>query len=248
MQGNYDRARKDYLQALRASESVENASEIAIIRFNLARVYREIGQPGEAHAQLDALFADSALPSPPETLAAAAALKSRLYLEGNQSSLASSWAEKGEGYCKKSCPVEGSLLLLRAQLAQRDSRLDEAAKFADSAASALGAGTQQMELANARRLSGEISMAKNDFAGATWSFQQALEIDQKLGIPAKIRLDLLRLGAANERAGDAKAALRFFARALSVSDAMGNAKGADEVRAYMKDLQKTPEVTTSEPR
>lgn len=248
LQGEYERAKNDYLQALRINQSVENAAEIAIIRFNLARVFRELAHPEQAHLQLDALFSESALPYPSDTLAAAAALKSQFFLEGNEPSLALSWVEKGDGYCQKKCPVTGSLLLLRAQLAQRDGRLDEALKFADGAVSALNSGTQQMELANAQRLTGEISLAKNDFARAIQLFQQALAVDQKLGIPGKIRLDLLRLGTSHERAGEAKTALHFYVRALTVSDAMGSVQGADEVRAHMKGLQTPPEVTTSEQR
>jgi tetratricopeptide (TPR) repeat protein len=248
LQGEYENAKNDYLQALRINQSVENAAAIAIIRFNLARVYRELAHPEQAHLQLDALFSESVLPYPPATLAAAAALKSQFYLEGNEPSQALSWIEKGDGYCQNKCPVAGSLLLLRAQLAQRDNRMDEALKFADGAVAALNSGNQQMELANAQRLSGEISLAKKDFARAIQSFQQALVADQKLGVPGKIRLDLLRLGTAYERAGDAKTALHFYARALTVSDAMGSVQGADEVRAFMKSLQKTPEVKTPGPQ
>lgn len=248
LKGEYEKARNDYLQALRIHQSVENAAAIAVVRFNLARVLHEQAHPEQAHLQLDALFFEPALPYPSDTLAAAAALKSQFYLESNEPSQALSWVEKGEGYCQKSCSVAGSLLLARAQVAQRDNRLDEALKFADGAVSALNSGTQQMELANAQRLSGEISLAKNDFARAIPMFQQALAVDQKLGIPGKIRLDLLRLGAAHERSGDAKTALHFYARALTVSEAMDSAQGVDEVRAHMKGLQKTPEVTIPEPR
>lgn len=248
LQGEYEGAKHDYLLALRIHQSVENAAEIAIMRFNLARVFREQAHPEQAHLQLDALFSEPALPYPPATLAAAAALKSQFYLEGSEPSLALSWAEKGEGYCRKNCTVAGSLLLLRAQLAQRDNRLDEALKFADDAVAALNSGVQQMELANAQRFSGEISLARNDFTRAIHSFQQALALDQKLGIPGKIRLDLLRLGAAHERAGAANTALHFYARALNVSDAMGSVQGADEVRAYMKGLQNNSAVNTPEPR
>lgn len=248
LQGEYERAKNDYLQALRINQSVENAAEIAILRFNLARVFRELAQPEQAHLQLEALFSDTALTYPAATLAAAAALKSQLYLDVNELPLALSWIEKADGNCQKKCTVAGSLLLLRAQLAQRDKRLDEALKFADDAVAALNSGMQQMELANAQRISGEISMAKNDFIRAIQSFQQAYAIDQKLGIPGRIRLDLLRLATAHERAGATATALPYYARALAVSEAMGSAQGADEVRGLMKGLQGLPEVKPPEPK
>lgn len=246
IQGEYERAKKDYRQALRINQSVENAAGIAILRFNLARVFRELAQLELAHLQLDALFSEPTLAYPSDTLVAAAVLKSQLHLESNEPSLALSWVEKGERLCQKSCSVAGSLLLLRAQLAQRDHRLDEALKFAADAEAALKSGMQQVELANAQRLSGEISLAKNDFIKAVQSFQQALAIDQKLGLPGKIRLDLLRLGTANERAGAVTTALHFYTRALAVSVAMNSAQGADEVRDHMKNMQNNPEVKTLE--
>lgn len=245
LQGEYERAKNDYLQALRINQSVENAAEIAIVRFNLARVFRELAHPEQAQLQLDALFSEPVLPYPPATLAAASALKSQYYVESNEPAMALSWIEKGEEYCQKKCAVAGSLLLLRAQLAQRDNRLGEAAKFAEEAVAALKPGKQQMELANAQRLSGEISMARNDFSRAITSFQQAYTIDQKLGIPGKIRLDLLRLGEVHERTGARSTALHYYTRATVVSDAMGSKQGADEVRARMKGLQERPEVKAS---
>jgi tetratricopeptide (TPR) repeat protein len=248
LQGEYGRAKDDYLQALRINQSVENVPEIAIARFNLARVFRELARSDQAHLHLDALFSEPALPYPADTLAAAAALKGQLHLEGSQPTLALPWIEKGEGYCRKSCAVAGSLLLLRAQVAQRDGKLDEALRFADNAVSALNSDTQQMELANAQRLSGEISMAKKDYARAIQSFQQAFAADQKLGVPAKIRLDLVRLGAAHEHSGAAKSALHYYARALAVSEGMGSAQAADEIRTYIRGLQGSSEAITPEPR
>lgn len=246
LHGEYERAKNDYQQALHINQSIENAAGIAAMRINLARVFRELALSAQAHLQLDALFSEPALPYPSDALAAASALKSLLYLEGNAPSPALSWVEKGETHCQKKCTVAGSLLLLRAQLAQRDNRLDEALEFANDAA--LNSGSQQIELANAQRLAGEISLARSDFARAIQMFRQALAIDQKLGIPGKIRLDLLWLGAAHERSGAATAAWNFYARALTVSDAMGSKQGADEVRARMERLQKSPATGTPEPR
>ena len=248
LQGEYERAADEYLKALRISQSVENTAEIAILRFNLARALRESGHPESAHQHLDALFSEPVLPYPPATLAAAAALKSQLYLEGGELIPASRWVEKGGELCQSKCAAAGSLLLLRAQLAQREGRFDEALKFAEEAVSALNSGRQQIELANAHRLSGEISMQKNDLSGAYPSFLKALAIDQKSGAPGKIRLDLLCLGMAYERAGEVGTALHYYHRALSVSEGIGTAKGVDEVRVLIQNLQGTPETRATGPR
>ncbi|HEX5338481.1 MAG TPA: tetratricopeptide repeat protein [Gallionella sp.] len=243
-QQDYAQALDDYAQALRIDQSIENAAGIAISRYNLARVLRETARTDQAHLQLDALFAQPALPYPAATLAAAAALQGLLYLESNELSRASLWLDKGAAHCRNTCPVAGSLLLLRAQLALRNDRLDEAGKLADDAIAALSPGAQPMELANALRLSGDIGLAKRDTAKAIASFEQALAIDQKLGLPARIRLDLLRLGNAHARTGAVNNAQDFYLRALTVSEAMGNAKEADEVRAFLKNPGDTPGAKT----
>ncbi|MBK9160567.1 MAG: tetratricopeptide repeat protein [Nitrosomonadales bacterium] len=228
LQGDHERALSDYAQALRIDQSIENAAGIAVNRFNLARVFRETARPDLAHLQLEALFAQPALAYPPHSLAAAAALRGQLYFEGGGMPSAASWVARGEALCEEKCPVAGSLLLLRAQLAWCGGNLDEAGKLADESVAALKPGGQPVELANALRLSGEIGLAKQDHAGAIRWLEQALALDQRLGIPTRIRLDLLRLGEAHERSGATGQAGDFYARAAAVGQATGR-KGGDKV-------------------
>lgn len=230
LQGEYGRARDGYLEALHIHQSVENVREIAVTRINLARTWRELAHPRHAHHQLDALFVSPLTGYPPDLLTAAAALKSQLYLESGEPLLALDWAGKGEAFCQNKCPSAGTLLLLRARLARYAGDLDGALKRAGEAVSVLAAGTQKLEWANAHRLSGEISLEMNDPAQAIRSFQQAYAIDQKLGMPHKIHLDLLRLSTAHERTGETEMARLYSARARAVAAAMQHAHGASGIR------------------
>jgi hypothetical protein len=70
----------------------------------------------------------------------------------------------------------------------------------------------------------------NDPAQAIRSFRQAYTIDQKLGVSGRIHLDLLRLSAAHERAGETAMARLYSARARAVAEAMQHAHGTSEIR------------------
>jgi tetratricopeptide (TPR) repeat protein len=227
VQGDYVRALHEYGLALRANLAIENAAGIAIERINLARVWREMSRYDQAHIQLDALFVAPVLPYPEASLAAAAALQARLYLEEDATASVVRWVERGEVLCQKKCPVAASLLLLRAQLAMREQRFTEARKLVDEVVGLLNVPQQSVELANALRLSGEIYFASHNDEHAIAQFQLALAQDQKLGLPAKIRLDLLRLAQTAEHAGKKSDAQNYADRAQSVSRATGDSHVAD---------------------
>lgn len=227
VQGDYARALNEYGLALRANQAIENAAGIAIARINLARTWRELSRYDQAHVQLDALFAAPVLAYPVTSLAAAATLQAQLYLESDATEAVVHWLGRGETLCQRKCPVAGSLLLLRAQLALRDRHLQEAGKLADEAVGLLNPEQQAIELANALRLSGEIYFANHDDEKAAAQFELALALDQKSGLPGKIRLDLLRLAQTAEHAGKKTDAQNYAARAQAVNRAIGNAQRVD---------------------
>lgn len=221
-QGELLRAAAEYAQALRGAQALEDALGIAVARINLARVWREMARYDLSHHELAALFGPPQLAYPASSLAAAAAMQSQLYLEQGDRVAAADWLARGEAACLPGCEFKPSLQLLRAQLAMREHRLDEANKLVDDALAALKSPAQTIELANALRLSGELAYAANDDARAIAQFEQALALDQKLGLPLKIRLDLSRLAQASARAGKKADAENYTARA----DAVGRASGA----------------------
>lgn len=221
-QGELHRAAVEYEQALRGAQAIEDATAIAVARINLARVWRNLSRYDLSHQQLAALFSAPQLVYPPTSLSAAAVMQAQLYMEQGEMTSAEDWLAHGETLCASGCEFKASLQLLRAQLAMRDHHLDEANKLVDDAIAALKSPAQSIELANALRLSGELAYAANDEARAIVRFEQALALDQKLGLPIKIRLDLGRLAQTSARAGKATEAESYAARA----DAVGRASGA----------------------
>ncbi|HEX9184348.1 MAG TPA: hypothetical protein VF876_13930, partial [Burkholderiales bacterium] len=93
------------------------------------------------------------------------------------------------------------------------------------------AASDAAEAANALRLRGMAAIAAGDGAGATAPLAEALAIDQGLGAPRKIALDLMGLGRASALRGEREAARGYYARALAVSEADRDAALASEARA-----------------
>ena len=221
-QGELNRAVVEYQQSLRGAQAIEDVTAIAVARINLARVWRELSRYDLSHQQLAALFGAPQLAYPPSSMSAAAVMQAQLYMEQGEMAYAADWLARGEALCSSGCEFKASLQLLRAQLAMREHHLDEANKLVDDAIGALKSPAQSIELANALRLSGELAYAASDDARAIARLEQALALDQKLGLPAKIRLDLSRLAQASARAGKVTEAGNYAARA----DAVGRASGA----------------------
>lgn len=217
--GDLPRAAAEYQVALRGAQAIEDAAGIAVARINFARVLRGSGRYEQSHQQLAALFSAPQLAYPANSLAAAAIMQGQLYLEQEDIAAATEWAARGEQICQSGCEVRPSLQLLRAQLAMRNHRLDEANKLVDDALGALNSPAQAIEQANALRLSGELAYAAQDDVRAISRFEQALALDQKLGLPLKIRLDLSRLAQTTARARRTVEAANYAARA----DAVGRA-------------------------
>lgn len=223
LQADYVSALTEYAQGLRVNLSIENAAGIATSRINLARVWRELARPEAAHTQLDALFAAPVLPYPATSLAAAASLQAQLYLENNDTVSAAQWLDRGVDLCQKNCALAASLAVLRTQLLMREKNYTAARSVVDEAVKTLQTSHQIVEWANALRLSGEIYFAQGDEVSAMEKFAQALALDQKLGLPTKIHLDLLRLAETATHAGKIAEAKNYTARAEAVSQAMRDA-------------------------
>lgn len=215
-QGDLARAAKEYQQAVQGAQAIEDAAGIATASINLARVWRGAGRYPLAHQQLAALFDAPQLVYPADLLAVAAILQGQLYLEQDEIAAATDWAARAEPLCASGCEVRPSLRLLQAQLAMRAQRWDAAAKLIADALGSLNAPAQAMERANALRLAGEVAYAQQDDARASARFAEALALDQRLGLPNKISLDLNRLAQSAKRAGRAAEAANYEARAAAV--------------------------------
>lgn len=236
-QGEWPRALAQYQNALRLNQSLENTAGIATNRLNLARTYRAMNQTAQAHGELDALLAQPALAYPERHLAEAAALQAVLYLgERNFAATRQSIAE-GQRHCRQDCDAGPSLLLLQGQLELREGAPQRAFAPLNAALARLQTPGQEEERSNALRLLGEAWLAQARPDQARPLFEQALELDRHTGLPAKISLDLLRLGEASQHAGEVSQARIYFQRAATVSRSGADEKG---LAAAQQRLQALP--------
>ena len=90
--------------------------------------------------------------------------------------------------------------------------------------------------AEAARLAGLLALDAGDApGGARWA-ARALELDKRLGLEAKIFLDLVGLGRSAQGQGRAGEARGWFERARAVALAAGDEAGATEAAALLEGL------------
>ncbi|MFH2140556.1 MAG: hypothetical protein ABII63_07145 [Pseudomonadota bacterium] len=213
--GDYRVALRQYEMALQVDVAVENIAGIAIDMLNLARVNQMLGRLEIANAYLDKLLQDSALEYGTPYLATAATQKSLLMLQQGDVNGAQLWLQKASAWCAAECTLTSVIDNARAAIALREKDSDQALHWAERAASA-SRGDSPLEYANALRYMSEAQLMRSEFATASRLADEALVVDKSLGLPEKIKQDLLLLAAAHEGLGDTEQAKRYRERASRI--------------------------------
>ncbi len=213
--GDYHVALRQYEMALQVDVAVENIPGIATDMLNLARVNQMLGRQDMADAYLDKLLQDNALEYEKRYLAAAATQKSLLLLTRGDVSGARLWLEKASAWCVAECTLAGVIDNTRAAIALRQNDTEQALHWADRAASS-SRSAAPLEYANALRYMSEARLRRGEFATALRLADEALAVDKRLGLPEKIKQDLLLSADAYEGQGDAEQAMRFRRRASRI--------------------------------
>jgi tetratricopeptide (TPR) repeat protein len=233
--GDATQARVLYERALAAAESVEDFALAGTMLLNLALVQGAAGDLAGAQARVDRIVSapqryGSAL------VARAAARKALLYLDAPDVDAALGWAARAQAACAAPCELDATLDNLRAHAALQRGDAVSAAQLALRAAARAVQLEQAVEQANALRLLGRARSAQGQGDSAAEALALALAIDQRLGLPERVALDLIDAGE-NERArGQHAAAREFFERALVVYQAAGKTAAADGVRTRIAAL------------
>jgi len=235
--GHYETALAGYREALQISRAIEHVDGTAANLLDLAAAYRVVGDGEKAARAVDEILADGKHAFPPAQRAAAAYLRALLYADANALPDASRLAAQALALCRESaCGSAGRIVNLQARIAF----------LAGDRVSALGSALEALRLnrkakadeetsnslriaADVRSLSGELAKAEEDYA-------EALALDKKLGLAAKIHLDLIRLGdvaAGQLRAEDARA---YYQRALDVSRGAADERGMTEAAERIRGL------------
>jgi tetratricopeptide (TPR) repeat protein len=234
--GDLDGAARSYREALRASQSLEDADGIAANAVNLSIVYQRLGKPAEARASLAPVLEHPRLKFPPERLAQAALRRSLIDLDERRYAGAGEWAGRAESQCNGACSLSAAIQNVKSQLALEAGQTDDAAASAGRALAASRASGDRSEEANALRLLGISAVRSGDTAAAHAHLVSALEIDRELAAPRKIWLDLVWLGRISAMRGERDSARGYYERALAVSEADRDAKASAEVRVLIDAL------------
>jgi tetratricopeptide (TPR) repeat protein len=231
--GELDNAARSYGEALRLSQTLEDAEGIAANAINLSIVRQRQGRFDDARHSLGAVLEHPNLRFSGARLTEASLRYAVIDLDQNRFASAGEWVERAARHCAQRCALAGAVHNVRAQVALQAGRLGEASGAARAAHDAARAAGDRAEHANALRLLGIIALRGGDAAKARPSLEQALAIDREIGAPRKIALDLLALGRAAALGGDHDGARAYYARALAVSEADRDHAGVAEARAML---------------
>ncbi len=215
LRGEYQTAARLYENALQLDVAIENVDGIAVNALSLARVNQILGRNALAQRYLDALLEDNALHFAPLQLATAAAQKSLLRLQEDDAAGAATWVEKAAAYCGQNCALSGVIDNTRSSIALRSNDADKTLYWGERAASE-NKDTSPLEYANSLRLTAWGKLLKNEHGAALRLSEEAMAIDKSLGLPAKIREDLLLSARAHEKLGHTEEAARFRDRAARI--------------------------------
>lgn len=183
------------------------------------------------------LAEDPPLAYPGRWLAEAARMAGLLALDGGDTETATRWASRAYDLCRASrCPGGGAIVNLQARAAFLAGDREGAIRLAGKALPLNRAAKDGPETANSSRIIADAEMSAGRHANAGRAFAEALALDKKLGLEAKIALDLLGLGNAARGDGRAHEARDYFERARAVARAAGEATTAAEADALIEAL------------
>src|SRR5687767_1776329 len=226
--GDFDGAALQYREALRIAQSIEDVDGIAANAINLSIVYQRLGKHAEARASLAPVLERSQLSFPPTRLAQAALRRAVLDFDERRHADSAEWLEKAATWCgQQGCALSSAINNVRGLLALEEGRTDAAAASAIAALDASRRSDNRVEAANAMRLLGNVAIRAGDAAPA-------------LALPRKIYLDLVGLGRASALGGERAAARTYYERAIAVSEADRDARGAAEARDLIRALGNDP--------
>jgi len=233
--GQHETALSGYREALRISRAIEHVDGIAANLLDLAAVYRVIGDGEKAALAADEILTEGKLAFSPVQRSSAAYLRALLFTDQNALTDASRLAAQARALCRESaCGQEGRIVNLQARIAFLAG--DRAAALA-AAFEALALNREvkaDEETANSLRIAADVRSVFGELAKAREGYEEALVLDKKLGLAAKIRLDLIRLGDVAAGQGRGEDARVYYRRALDASrgaaDEPGTAEAVERIR------------------
>jgi tetratricopeptide (TPR) repeat protein len=214
--GEYQAAASLYENALQLDTAIENVDGIAVNLLNLSRVNQELGKAAVAQQYLDRILQDKALLHSPVHLASAAVQYGLLRLQAGDISAARSWADKATDYCVSDCKISGVIANLQANIALASGDAEQAGHWSERGVS-INKADSQTEYANSLRLQAQSKLMKQDINSVMQLLEEVLAIDKSLGMPDKIRQDLLLMAQTQGMLGHDTSAAQYRERAGRIS-------------------------------
>lgn len=220
LDGYLEQSGRYYERALQLNTSIENADGIAANLLSLAQLDLERGAYDRAQARLQAVLDNKDGLFKVEAMAEAAARSAQLALLSKRPGQAAEAAQQAQALCK-GCALEAAIVNLRARAAFALGQGEAGADLAGKAAEIADKARQPVEVANAKRLLGEIRLQQGDAMRAVPLLDEALALDKQLGLPKKIAEDLRLLASAKDALGQRAGAEAYRSRERAIRSALG---------------------------
>ncbi|MEW6740640.1 MAG: tetratricopeptide repeat protein [Nitrospirota bacterium] len=226
---DYENALRLYNEAIKINRSIENIDGIAINIINIAATYRKLGDKDNAHKQINEILNASPIAYNPIHLSEAAFLKAMLYFDEKNYDKTLEWTDKSLTFCQSSqCSDIGKVYNLKGRAYLEKGDVASAISYGNKGLESNKEDGHKTERANSLRLIANAKLMKGEYEDARKFYEDALSIDKKLEAGRKIAMDLMGIGNTffkQKMCGDA---VKYYQRALSVIEGLGDVQGAKE--------------------
>ena len=212
-QGEYAGAARQFAEATRLHQSLDDEAAVARNRLQLAHTLLALGQAQQALEQAQQV-------RQPGLQVSAGLLQVQARLALSQLDAARDLLTKLDGLCPTACEERGRLLLLRARVAWAGGDVAQTGAQTQAALPLLRERGELRELANGWRLLAAARLKAADAPGALAAAQAALAIDRQQALPEKISRDWLLIGDIQRQSAQDQAR-EAYQRARSVAQAAG---------------------------
>lgn len=228
-------AEKFFMDALTLSSTIEDNPDKIIALVNLARLNRSSGNIEASKRYVDQALQTSVFY--PEFTSEVTYEKALLEIVLDNHNEALKWASRSLD--AENGASKGIRLNLLARIQIINGNIDTALKTANLALQENRNNNLPEEEANSLRMLGDIEFESRRPDSANRHFQEALEIDKRMGVSSKIGLDLEKLAEVAKSKNDQTLNAEYLERACSVHLAAGRRDKAavllqDLIQAYQK--------------
>jgi hypothetical protein len=216
----FDSAAAGYESAALVYETLALPEPQARARLSQARALADAGRAPQA-LEIITAFLQSPAGLSTEVLTTAHGRAAALTLDSDLPR-AQTHLQSATKLCANTCAQSSALGVLRARA---ELVANNPAAAASSASAALAAAQNTNDRANALRARAQANAALGQHAQVVADAQQALALDQDLGLPSRVLADLVLLQRASQAQGDAAASARYSALAQRAAAAGAALRG-----------------------